>query len=268
MTEDYKGLAPQVIQTSQFTTEPVDLPSKGLCYPKSNVLSSGVVNLRYMTAKEEDILSNQQLIQKGVVIDKLLKALIADDINYDELLIGDRDALIMAARILGYGASYDVELQCNHCGEKLVKTIDLFSLKDIEIDTALLNDINEYQFELPKSKKVITFKLLTVAADKLINEELKAINTLNKKINKKDADTTELTTRLKHVIIAVDGKKDQKIIRDFVDNMLAFDSLAFRKHLKLITPAVNRDIEYICDACDCVNTTSLPMTVHFFWPTV
>ncbi len=275
--EDYKAKLPaQVVdtvlatqkQSSQYMTEQVDLPSKGKCYPKSNPLSSGVVNLRYMTTKEEDILSNQQYIQKGNVIEKLLQALIVDNINYDDLLLGDKDALIMAARILGYGSNYDVELVCSNCNEKRTKTIDLFTLKDAEINTDLLNELNEYEFTLPKSGVKLTFKLLTIADDKAINEELKAIGVMNKKLNKKEGDSVELTTRLKRVIIAIDDKRDQKIIRDFVDHMLAYDSLAFRKHLKTITPTINREIEYVCDNCDTVNQASLPMTVHFFWPTV
>ena len=91
-------------QTQKFPTEVVDLPSKGKLYPPDSPLASGTIEMKYMTAKEEDILTNQNYIEKGIVIDKLLQALIVDKtIDYNELLVGDKNALLIAARILGYG---------------------------------------------------------------------------------------------------------------------------------------------------------------------
>ena len=101
-------------QTQKFPTEVVDLPSTGRLYPKDSLLSSGTIEMKYMTAKEEDILTNQNYIEKGIVIDKLLKALIVDkNINYNELLIGDKNALLIAARILGYGKDYEFNYSGN-----------------------------------------------------------------------------------------------------------------------------------------------------------
>ena len=94
----------------KFPTEVIDLPSKGLVYPESNPLSSGTVELKYMSAKEEDILTNQNFIEKGTVIDKLLQSMIVSKINYDDLILGDKNAILVAARILGYGADYSVEV--------------------------------------------------------------------------------------------------------------------------------------------------------------
>ena len=91
---------------NKIPTEIIDLPSKGLLYSKDNPLSSGKIEMKYMTAKEEDILTNSALIQKGTVIDEVVKSLIVTKINYDDLLIGDKDALMVAARVLGYGKDY------------------------------------------------------------------------------------------------------------------------------------------------------------------
>ena len=91
----------------KFPTEIVDLPSKGHFYVQGHPLSSGKVEIKYMTAKEEDILTSQNLIQQGTVIEKLLQSLIVDkSVKVDDMLIGDKNAIMGAARILGYGKDY------------------------------------------------------------------------------------------------------------------------------------------------------------------
>ena len=144
----------------QFPTEEVTLPSKGLLYPKDSPLSKGVVEIKYMTAKEEDILTNQNYIQKGTVIDKLLQSLIITDFNYNDLLVGDKNAILIAARILGYGKDYDFKYN-----EKET-TVDLTELEDKLLDESLIKEgKNEFDFTLPATKTPITFKLLTQSDD-------------------------------------------------------------------------------------------------------
>ena len=247
---------------NQFPAEVVDLPSKGLLYPKDNPLSSGHVEMKYMTAKEEDILTSQNLIQKGVAIDKLLQSLILSDIDYNELYIGDKNAIMIAARVLGYGADYEVGITCPFCGEKSDVHVDLLKLEEVEVDESLFNNANEFLFTLPFTKKVLTFKLLTHKDEKKIDEELRFV----KKINRGDAKA-DFTTRLKYMILAVDGERDQKIIRDFVDReFLAKDSFEFRKHLKVISPDVDMSYPFQCENCGRDSETKVPMTVQFFWP--
>ena len=112
----------------EFPTEVVELPSKGLVYPEDNPLSSGQIEMKYMTAKEEDILSNQNYIEKGIVIDKLLQSLIVSDVDYKDLIVGDKNAIVIAARILGYGASYEVKKNHPQTGQSEIVSIDLTSL--------------------------------------------------------------------------------------------------------------------------------------------
>ena len=84
----------------KFPTEVIDLPSGGKVYPKDSPLADGKIELKYMTTKEEDILMSQNLIKKGVVIDKLLDSLIVTEgVNQDNLLLGDKNVLV-ASRIL------------------------------------------------------------------------------------------------------------------------------------------------------------------------
>lgn len=245
-----------------YPTEIVDLPSKGLIYPKDSLLSAGNIELKYMTAREEDILTSQNLIQKGVVIDKLLQALIISDIDYNDLYVGDKNAIMIAARVLGYGANYEVSLQCPHCGEKTETVIDLLSLGEKSPDTDLFKNCNEFQFALPFCKKVLTFKLLQHKDERKIEEELRYIKKIN--VNESKA---ELTTRLKYMILAVDGDSDQKTVRNFVDTeMLSKDSFEFRKYIKEISPDVDMSYIYQCDNCGKDVTTTVPMTIQFFWP--
>ena len=175
-----------------FPTEVIELPSKGLVYPKDNPLSSGKVEIKYMTAKEEDILTNQSYIQKGNVLDKLLESVLVTKINIDDLIIGDKNALLIATRILGYGNDYEVEVN----GEK--ENIDLSELENREFDgSTLIEGTNEFAFDLPHSKTPITYKVITGRDEKKIERELEGL----KKINKNSSP--ELSTRLKYIITSV-----------------------------------------------------------------
>lgn len=251
----------------KYPSEIIDLPSQGVVYPEDNPLSNGQVELKYMTAKEEDILTSQNLIQKGVVIDKLLESLIIGDFDYNDLLMGDKNALMIAARVLGYGKDYTVPVKCPICGNEEEYTIDLTELEDTEIDKSRYNRINEYEFELPYSKHTITFKLLTHGDEKKIADELKHLKAFNKKSGKKNAVAADFTTRLKYIITSVDGDKSIKAIREFVDrDLLSRDSLEFRKHLKEFTPDINTTFIYECSDCGGETAMAVPMTVEFFWP--
>ena len=239
-----------------FPTETVELPSKGLVYPKTNPLSSGKIEMKYMTAKEEDILTNQNYIKDGTVIDKLLKALIVTKIDYDDLIVGDKNAIMIAARVLGYGGNYSF----THEGEEL--TIDLSELKSTYLDESKLLEegVNMFEFTLPHSEVSITFKLPNNKDEKAVQSEVKGLQKIDKR------SSPELSTRLKHTIISVNGDDDKKAIREFVDKyMLARDSRAFREYVKTIQPDVELKFEF--EGTDgTVRDLSLPVTVNFFWP--
>ena len=142
---------------SKFPTEVVELPSKGYFYPKDSPLASGKMEMKYMTAREEDILTSPNLLKQGIAIDKLLEALIVDKkINMSDLLIGDKNALIVAARILAYGKMYEF-VTFDENGEEVNVTVDLTTLNDKEIDfTDLTEGVNEFSFTLPNSERTIT----------------------------------------------------------------------------------------------------------------
>jgi hypothetical protein len=273
-SEIYKHTDETKMGNQQYPTEIIDLPSKGLCYPKDNPLSLGTVEMRYMESTEEDILTTENLVRKGLAVDKILKSLIVTKINYDDLLLGDKYALLIAARVMGYGKEYPLEIKCPNpaCGETTNIIIDLTSFNDKKIDETLLNRENEYSFELPKSKVVITFKLLTIADDKLIEQELrglKKIRDVGKKNIKNNDDNDvdpELSTRMKYIITSVNGSRDSKTIRNFADHMLALDARDFRKHLNSMTPTVDSKYIFECAYCEYTKERKMQITPEFFWP--
>ena len=236
----------------KLPTEVIELPSKGLLYPEGSELAKGTLEMKYMTAKEEDILTNQSYIQKGTVLDRLMKALIISKISYDDLLIGDKNAIMVAARILGYGKDYSFSI----LGED--HTVDLSTLESKTLNDELFKDgKNNFEFTLPHSGNKITFKLLTHKDEQSINRELEGL----KKINKDNSP--ELTTRLKYLITSVEGKTESKDIREFVDNyLLARDSRALREYIKEIQPDV--DLTFFPDGES--TRVNIPVGVSFFWP--
>ncbi len=238
----------------KLPTEVVELPSKGLLYSEESGLKSGKIEMKYMTAREEDILTNQSYISKGTVLDKLMQSLIVSKIDYSSLLVGDKNAIMVAARILGYGSEY----KFSYGGEDQI--VDLSLIENKEIDKSLFKEgNNKFEFTLPHSKNHITFKFLTHKDEKDIQRELDSL----KKINK-DA-SPELTTRLKYMITSVEGKTEIKDIRDFIDNyLLAKDSRALREYIKEIQPDV--DLTFFPDGTE--DRVSIPVGVNFFWPDV
>ena len=237
----------------KFPTEVVELPSKGLLYPKDHPLSSGTVELKYMTAKEEDILTNQNYLKDGTVIDKLLKSLIVTKFPYNDLLIGDKNAILISARILGYGKDYTF----THKDELVTIDLSLLNPTYLTADQLSEEGLNEFPFKLPHSGNEITFKFLTGHDEKKIDAEIKGLKRVNKGVS------PTISTRLKHQILSVNGDDDKKSIREFVDNMLlARDSSALRKHIKNVNPDVK--MQFVSD--DDGKEAIVPMEAGFLWP--
>jgi hypothetical protein len=238
----------------KMPTETVELPSKGLLYPEDSELAKGTIEMKYMTAKEEDILTNQSYIKNGTVLDKLMKSLIISKINFDDLLIGDKNAIMIAARILGYGSEYTFE----YGGE--TQTVDLTQIENKPLKEELFtSNVNEFTFTLPHSKNTVAFKILTHKDEQDISRELEGL----KKINKDSSP--EMSTRLKYMITSVEGSRDKKDIREFVDNyLLAKDARALREYIKEIQPDV--DLTFFPSGGS--NRVNIPIGVSFFWPDI
>jgi len=252
---------------SKYPTEIVDLPSQGLLYPEDNPLSEGTIELKYMTAKEEDILTSQNLIKKGLVIDKLLRSLIVSPINYNDLLVGDKNAIMVSARILGYGGDYPIEITCPECGTKSKVDFDLTDLQMKEIDPAnYTKGENRFTTVLPASKKTIEWKLLSHADEQKVAESTKMFK---KRALSKTVDP-QMSTRFKTMILSVDGEESQPVINNFVDNeFLSRDTMFLRKEIEKLSPDIDMTFDFECPECGHeVLNQQIPMNVQFFWPRV
>ena len=242
-----------------FPTEVLDLPSQGKLYPSDNPLSSGRVTIKYMTAKEEDILSNQNLIKKGIVLDKLFESIIVDNVNVKDILIGDKNAILLATRLLGYGPDYTFRFYSDKTGQIITTTVDLSQVKIKEIDYSLFKNKNEFEFETPQGKNKLTFKLLTHGDEQLIDKDIEAMQKINKDFS------GDITTRLRYMIKSVDGKNDLGTINKYLNGMLARDSRALRDYVKSISPDLDMKFTYTHEDGE-TEEASISMGVGFFWP--
>jgi hypothetical protein len=235
---------------NNIPTEIIELPSKGLLYAPENPLSSGKIEMCYMTAKHEDILTNQSYIQKGIVVDKLLQALIISKINYNDLVTGDKNAIMVAARVLGYGKDYTF----NYGGDE--HTVDLSQIDNKPFEHSN-KGVNEFNFTLPSTGTNVTYKILTHGDEQKIQAELDGL----KKINSNSSP--ELSTRLKYMITSVNGDRETKTIREFIDNhLLARDSREFRKFTKENQPDI--DLTFFPEGSS--TRVDIPVGIKFFWP--
>lgn len=255
---------PQQHKTFDFPTQVISLPSEGKVYAESNPLSKGTIEIKYLTAKEEDILADRNLINKGIVLDKLLESVVVQQgVNADDLIIGDKNAIYLAARVLGYGPDYSVELTDPFSGERQKVTIDLSAVQTKDIDFTKLSPLNKYNFTLPSGTQ-ITFKLLTHKDEKDITSELQALS----RLTKGKGGTSEVTTRLKYMILAVNGNEDRGYVNGWVVNQfLAKDVKAFREYVREISPDLNMKFDFVSDVTGETEALDIPFGIDFFYPT-
>lgn len=243
--------------------EIVPLPSSGKVYSTESTLHGAeLVEIRAMTAREEDILTSRALLKKGTVVTELIKSCLVDKtINPLDLLSGDRNALMVAIRITGYGPEYSVEMECPECNVKSPHTFDLAALpiKRLEIEP-VVSGTNLFEFALPVSKKVVKFRFMTGR----VEEEISVMADKQKKLALGTEST--VTTNLLYSIVSIDGVDDRAKIANFVKNMPARDSLALRNYMKDNEPGITMKQDTTCNACGHSEEVNMPLGVTFLWP--
>ena len=243
--------------------ESVPLPSNGTVYAVDSPLHGlETVDIKAMTAREEDILTSRALIKKGTVITELIKScLVNKSINVDEMLVGDRNAIMTALRVTGYGSQYSAEVDCPDCGERSKQEFQLTELpiKRLKL-SPVAEGVNLFEFNLPASKKKVHFRFL-------IGQDETDIAITQERRKKLGGQTDNLvTTRLQHQIVAVDGIKDRTKINMFIRGMPARDSLALRSHVDKHEPGIDMRQWMDCPSCMESSEVRLPMGASFFWP--
>ena len=242
----------------KFPTEVIDLPSQGKLYSKDSPLSEGKIELKYMTTREEDILMSENLIKKGVVIDKLLDSLIVTpNIKQTDLILGDKNAVLVAARILAYGPEYTTEINDpNNPNQKITHTFDLSQCPFKELSDDIKYNGNSFEFTTPVGKNKLKFKILTGADEALMNKDIEQ--------SKKYGYDATISTRLRYSVIEVDGDNKKETITSFTQNMLARDSVALRNEILRVSPDIDMTSEV--EIGGETVSVSIPLSVEFFWP--
>jgi hypothetical protein len=247
----------------EIPVESVPLPSRGLVYPPDSPLHGcETVDIRAMTAREEDILTSRALIKKGTVITELIKSCLIDKrIDVPKMLSGDRNALMIALRITGYGADYNVEAECPACNTKSKQT---FNLSDLEIKPLQVepvqNGTNLFEVTLPITKKRVRFKFLTGADE----EEILVIQERKKKAGAMGDNL--VTTRLQFSLVEVEGKTDKALISSFIRSLPAKDSLFLRQTIDQNEPGIDMKSYIDCPSCSESSEVRIPLGASFFWP--
>tara|TARA_R110000824_G_scaffold43779_1_gene127776 strand:+ start:21652 stop:22509 length:858 start_codon:yes stop_codon:yes gene_type:complete len=248
-------------------TEFVELPSGGEYYPEDHPLSGQQnIEIRFMTAKDEDTLTNKTLLKQGVALDRVLQNLLVDkNININDLLIGDKNAIVVAARRSAYGAAYETKVSCPACLVTAERTFDLSEVESVETteleDLGITkNDDGTFTIVLPVTKLEATVKLMTGKDER----HLASLISSKRKLQK-DSDLT-VTDQFKQFIVSVQGVEDKKQVAAFIDNMPANDSRFLRLAYKKLVPNIDLLRYFECGACGYEQEMEVPFTTDFFWP--
>ena len=247
----------------EIPVELVPIPSRGVIYdPESSLYKKEAVKIKSMTAREEDILSSAALIKEGTVLDHLISSCLTENIDARDMLVGDRNALMIAIRITGYGPEYGIAASCDKCGHRNSFSVDLSSLpiKRLSLEPEE-EGRNIFKFKLPVTKKNVYFKLPTLrderertAKEKTLNQHIKVLIESN------------VTGNLETVIQRIDNITDKNKIKHFIMNMPAYDSRALRKFIKDCEPGMDMSCSFTCENCGAANDSNIPITTEFFWP--
>ena len=243
-------------------TEAVELPSKGRYYPDGHPLhNKDFVEIRHMTAKDEEVLTSKSLLQKGIAIDKMVQGVLVDkNIKIDDLLISDKNAIVLAARITGYGPEYRTNVMCPVCDTKTVHDFNLLDIKlKEEVDNARLSSLGTFEITLPKTNTKVELKLLTG------NDE-KALKMMADKKKKHNLPESPLMDQLKTIIVSVNGNSSRQYVEDFVNKMLARHSSFIREEYARLAPNLDLKQDFECPTCGSFSRVGIPFTTDFFWP--
>jgi hypothetical protein len=254
---------PQQPLTYSPPTTHVNLPSGGEFYPPEHPLhGEDTIEVKHMTTREEEVLTSQTLIQKGLVVERLLESVILNkQIVPDSLLIGDKNAILVALRIDAYGAEYSVELGCPTCGETDTQKIDLSALGvqgTQENEEGETTDNGTFLVALPRTGAKVEIRPLT-------GHDEKQMSLAAKKAKKYGLEERHITSQYNQMKVSVNGDTNPIAISSFIENLPAFDSRALRKAYKKITPDLDMNFDFQCDLCGHEQGMEVPITANFFW---
>ena len=261
----------QVLQETQgfsfvIPTEFVELPSGGKFYSQNHPLhNQASIEIKQLTAKEEDILTSRTLLKSGVAIDRVLQNIIMNkQINADSLLVGDRNAILIAARISGYGNDYKTTISCPSCGLSQATTFDLnyLEFQDSSLSNGLditNNNDGTFTTTLPRTKVKVDFRLLNGRDEKNMLAQIESDR-------KRKRPETNITSQIRNIVVAVNGDETPEAVNYLIENMPSLDARHLRTCYKLTAPDVDMTQVFTCEECNYEQELEVPLTADFFWP--
>ncbi len=248
-------------------TEFVELPSKGLFYPENHPLhNQETIEIKHMTAKEEDMLTSRALLKKGIALERVLASIIVDKrIDPHSLLVGDRNAVLIATRISGYGSEYNTKVTCPQCGTACEHVFYLHELNAKEhgrfegLDVRYNPENQTFTTRLPRLGADVSLRLLRGQDEQNLLTQIESAR-------KKNRAEKTITNQLRHIIAAVNGDSSPEVINVLVDNIPSVDSRHLRLVYKLCMPDIEMKQDFNCGECDYSQELEVPLTADFFWP--
>lgn len=247
----------------EVPVELVPIPSQGLIYhPDSSLYNKQTIKIKAMTAKEEDYLTSPALIKEGTAFDYVIKSCVMESIDIDDLLLGDKNAILTSIRITGYGTDYDVKVRCNSCSAFNEVRIDLSELKikRLDIKPARPNS-NLFNFKLPVTGKNVLFKFNTTKIEKEKRNHIENLEKANL-----GNTIGQITLFLEYAIDSIEGISDKNKIKHFILNMPAKDAKSLRKYIAENEPGIEMKDNFKCKNCNSHNHFDIPINSNFFWP--
>jgi hypothetical protein len=253
------GIPAEFVDTEfMVPTDEIELPSQGKYYPSGQK----TIKVKYLTAEDENILTSPDLIKNGKVLDVLLNhAVIDKTLRPEDMLTGDKNAVLLALRSTGYGDDYEVKMSCPECSEQYKTSVKLSTLKYKPMQGEA-DQNGEFSAQLPKMKMIVKFRLLTGKDENYLTKKVESI----KKIKKNTGESSLLTERYILQIMEINGNRDKIYISNAISNMPISDSYFLREYIGLIEPGVDMDYEFECTNCGHVYEDIVPITAKLFWP--
>lgn len=245
-----------------YTTETIRLPSEGRYYPPSSSLHSiSELTIRHLCTEDEDILTTPSYIRSGKVLDILLNNCVLDkNVDLDDLLLGDKDSLMISLRITGFGSKYNATISCAACGKSFENDFDLSLLQQKELKLEQAPGMaNAFVYTLPETGYVVIFRLMTSRDDKELDDQIKAAKKLN-------ITSNTVTTRLCHYTISINGVKDKQELKAMIASLPIRDGRSYRKYINENQPGLDMRQMATCPECGEASVYEIPIGIEFFWP--
>lgn len=260
-------IAPQIAEKTSILdfvlpTEFVDLPTRGRFYPEEHPLhNKESVEIRYMTAKDTDLLTSKSLLKKGVAVDRMIQNILVDQsIKVEDLYSGDKNAIMIAARVNGFGAEYNTKVTCPNCNALCQHTFDLSEVEPKNQETDVkISENGTFEVALPTTKVTMVCRLLT-------GEDEQAVFKRNEKRKKRNLPEAGLTDQYKIFVVSINGETERRLVEKFIDLMPARDSTHLRKAYEGAVPNVDLKHDFSCPECDADVLVTIPFSAEFFWP--